>query len=126
MALTCSRTRLNSTHAIQPSADQGKLNLKKGTSRRSELIWQGQAHVDDLTGLPLPEGLSIAARKKEVDYFHDNGVSERRNVSEAIQRTGKKPISVRWVETNKGDDLNPNIRSILVVRDIRKVQLRGN
>ena len=32
---------------------------------------------------------------------------------------GRSPISVRWVETNKGDDTNPNIRSRLVAREIR-------
>ena len=32
---------------------------------------------------------------------------------------GRPPISVRWVETNKGDDQTPNIRSRLVAREIR-------
>ena len=31
---------------------------------------------------------------------------------------GRSPISVRWVEVNKGDDLNPNIRNRLVAREI--------
>ena len=34
---------------------------------------------------------------------------------------GKPPISVRWVEVNKGDDENPNYRSRLVAREIRMV-----
>ena len=29
------------------------------------------------------------------------------------------PITVRWVETNKGDDQCPNIRSRLVAREMR-------
>ena len=33
---------------------------------------------------------------------------------------GRSPISARWVETNKGDDENPNIRSRLVAREIRQ------
>ena len=32
---------------------------------------------------------------------------------------GRSPISVRWVETNKGDDANPNVRIRLVAREIR-------
>ena len=32
---------------------------------------------------------------------------------------GRPPISVGWVETKKGDDVNPNIRSRLVAREIR-------
>ena len=31
---------------------------------------------------------------------------------------GKPPISVKWVDVNKGDDLNPNYRSRLVAREI--------
>ena len=42
-----------------------------------------------------------------------------RRVSEALRRTGRPPITVRWVEVNKGDDLNPKIRSRLVAREIR-------
>ena len=40
-------------------------------------------------------------------------------IADAIRRTGKPPITVRWVEVNKGDDDNPNIRSRLVAREIR-------
>ena len=36
-----------------------------------------------------------------------------------MRRTGKPPITVRWVETNKGDDANPKYRSRLVAREIR-------
>ena len=40
--------------------------------------------------------------------------------SEAWARTGKPPITVRWIDTNKGDDDTPNIRCRLVAREIRK------
>ena len=42
-----------------------------------------------------------------------------RKISECRSRTGRPPISVRWVETNKGDDKCPNIRSRLVAREMR-------
>ena len=32
---------------------------------------------------------------------------------------GKAPITVKWVDVNKGDDSNPNYRSRLVAREIR-------
>ena len=32
---------------------------------------------------------------------------------------GRRPISFRWVETNKGDDDTPNVRSRLVAREIQ-------
>ena len=35
--------------------------------------------------------------------------------------TGKLPVTTRWVDVNKGDDINPNVRSPLVSRQIRQV-----
>ena len=76
-------------------------------------------YVDDLTGLPLPPDLCRAARRKELEYFKSKGVWEMRTINEARRKMGRRPISVRWVETNKGDDEHPNIRSRLVACEIR-------
>jgi hypothetical protein len=40
--------------------------------------------------------------------------------SQCLSRTGKNPITVRWVDINKGDALNPNYRSRLTAREIKK------
>ena len=37
----------------------------------------------------------------------------------ARERTGKAPISTKWVIVNKGDAENPEIRAILVAREIK-------
>ena len=63
--------------------------------------------------------LCMEARAKELEYFRDKGVWVIRKISEAIKRCGRRPITVRWVETNKGDDITPKIRSRLVAREIR-------
>ena len=55
-----------------------------------------------------------------MEYFNSKNVWEKRPTSEALERTGKQPISVRWVDVNKGDDLEHNYRSRLVARDIKK------
>lgn len=60
----------------------------------------------------------MEARKKELDYFRSKGVWLFRPISEARRKMGRGPISVRWVETNKGDDHEPNIRSRLVAGEI--------
>ena len=39
---------------------------------------------------------------------------------ESYSKTGKKPVSVKWVDTNKGSDEVPVIRSRLVARDFRE------
>ena len=86
----------------------GVLSVSAGTYR------------DDITGQPLAPELCKAARQKELDYFESKKVWEVRPISEAKARTGKPPISVRWVEVNKGDDINPNVRSRLVAREIKQ------
>ena len=58
------------------------------------------------------------ARATELDFFKDKEVWTMRKVREAFRRQGKPPTTVRWIEVNKGDDLNPNIRSRLVAREI--------
>ena len=77
-------------------------------------------YKDDLTGQLLPPDLVRAARAKELEYFGAKQVWEKRPVGESRRVTGKPPVSVRWVDVNKGDNLNPNIRSRLVARQIRQ------
>ena len=45
---------------------------------------------------------------------------ELRPTDEARRRTGKPLFTVRWADVNKGDDLNPNVRSRLVACQIRQ------
>jgi hypothetical protein len=81
---------------------------------------EGEAvYRDDLTGQLLPPELVKAARAKELEYFEAKQVWEKRAMGEARRVTGKPPITVRWVDVNKGDDREPNIRSRLVARQIR-------
>ena len=75
---------------------------------------------DDLTGQLLPPDLVRAARAKELEYFNAKEVWLKRPVGEARRVTGKPPISVRWVDVNKGENQCPNIRSRLVARQIRQ------
>ena len=44
----------------------------------------------------------------------------------ARARTGRPPISVRWVDVNKGDDVNPNYRSRLVARELKAMDKSNN
>ena len=69
---------------------------------------------DDLTKQELSELLVKAARRKELDYFESKTVWRRAPVSEAWRVSGRPPISLRWVDVDKGDDDCPDIRSRLV------------
>ena len=75
---------------------------------------------DDLTGQVLDPELVKIARAKELEYFEAKLVWEKRMMGEARRVTGKPPITVRWVDVNKGDNTNPNVGSRLVARQIRQ------
>ena len=81
---------------------------------------QETTYKDAVTGQPLQKALVEAARKLELEYFASKQVWAKRPYSEAMARTGKKPISVRWFDVSKGDDEECNYRSRLVAREIRK------
>ena len=47
------------------------------------------------------------------------GVWRKRNLAEAFARTGRRPITARWVDVNKGDEFNPRYRSRLVAGQLK-------
>ena len=65
--------------------------------------------VDDISGQFLDLELCRIARKKELGHFRSRG---------AWSKTGRPPITVRWVEVKKGNDDNLNYRSRLVAMEI--------
>ena len=81
---------------------------------------QDVTYKDSVTGQPLEPNLVRAARKLEMEYFDSKDVWVRVARAEALARTGNAPITVRWIDTNKGDDDAPNYRSRLVAREIRR------
>ena len=76
-------------------------------------------HRDAITGQALITELVRAARKEELRYFALKGVWKKKPRREAFEKTGKPPITVKWVDVNKGDDIHPRYRSRLVAREIR-------
>ena len=52
-----------------------------------------------------------------MEYFEMMKVWLKKPRSDARGYMGKPPISVRWIDVNKGDDLNPEYRSRLVTRE---------
>lgn len=72
--------------------------------------------VDDMSKQVLGDSLVQEARAKELLYVNSKGVWRKRPRSDAFQETGPPPITVRWVDVNKVDELNPKYRSRLVAR----------
>ena len=46
------------------------------------------------------------------------GLYRKVSLDECWERTGKKPIQVRWIDINKGDVKHPNYRSRLAAKEI--------
>ena len=85
---------------------------------RWEQLYEGLEFVDDVHGHQhLDKALVIKARRLEMDFFKKMGVYEK--VPRHMAK-GCKIISTRWVDTNKGDKVNVDIRSRLVGREINK------
>ena len=71
--------------------------------------------MDDISGEHLETSRVKEARKTEIEFV------EGMKVWKAVPRTkDMKVISTRWVDINKGDRANPNYRSRLVARELKK------
>ena len=65
--------------------------------------------VDDLSGDSLPAPLVTLAKREEIAEMYRRKVWVEKSVEDCLRDTGKLPIPVRWVVTNKGDRLHPNV-----------------
>ena len=70
--------------------------------------------VNDVSGSALDPTSVKAARALELEYFHIMKVYTK--VPRSVAR-GKKIIKTRWIDINKGDEANPNMRSRLVGKE---------
>ena len=91
---------------------------------RNEALYS-KNYRDDITKQPLLDGLVDEARAKELEYFAPKGVWIKRPKADAFQKTGRPPVSVRWVDVNKGDDQCPKYRSRLVARQLKATDQSG-
>jgi len=80
-----------------------------------------EAFYDQVSGVKLDRTLVLAARAEEMAYMKQLEVFKRTLISEAIATTGRRPIGVRWVDINKGDDSRPEYRSRLVTQETKRV-----
>lgn len=91
------------------------------TSSEDDDIVEFEGHfIDDMSGKVLNRELVIAARKEEMQTYFDHKAYDKVPISEAMRVTGKQPIGCRWIDINKGDDENPEYRSRLVAKEIKR------
>ena len=80
---------------------------------------EDRIYVDDITGVQLPTNEVLKARDEELGWIHKQKIYEKGTL-ECWEITGKAPITLKWIDRNKGDSLHPNYRSRLVVREVKK------
>jgi hypothetical protein len=66
---------------------------------------------DDVNNCQLDASRVREARKAEMDYFKKMQVYKKVPIQRCKDLTGKMPIKVRWIDTNKQDEANPKYRS---------------
>ena len=59
-------------------------------------------------------------RQEDIDYMELKGIWAEVDRDDCYSKTRKRPVSVKWVDTNKGSDEVLVIRSRLVARDFRE------
>ena len=74
---------------------------------------------DDMNDVFLDASAVRRARAEEMEFFKKLGVYKRVPRSRFAELNGKM-TSVKWLDTNKGDRLNPNHRSRLVAREFNQ------
>ena len=67
---------------------------------------------DDVNGGALRAQAVKLARREEVGYMQKKGIWRLVPVKECGDKTGKDPVSMRWVDTNKGDRIVGNLESV--------------
>ena len=72
-----------------------------------------------MKGGELPPHLVHRARIQELAYLKNRCVYEYASTSKAIQSVGRRPLRLKWIDTNKGDATHPVIRSRLVCTEVR-------
>ena len=77
----------------------------------------GEYAVDDVSGEPLDPNEVRKACMDEVKYISDSNLYTKVPIKECVERTGKQPIAVKWIDRNEQDAKNPLYRSRLVGKE---------
>ena len=87
---------------------------------------EGQSgnYWDNVNGGWLQGDLVAEARQEEIEWMQLREVFEVVKADVCWTTTGKAPMTLRWVDTNKGDRQHPRYRSRLVAREIRRGKTR--
>ncbi len=86
--------------------------------RRGWRECEDELYYDAISGELMIKELVDASKKVEMETLKKHGLYEKRPIKECWLKTGKVPIEVEWVDTNKRDAENPKYRCRLVAQGI--------
>ncbi|CAK0851548.1 unnamed protein product, partial [Prorocentrum cordatum] len=98
-----------------PNVDDEEISLKDFVGKWRDTL--RTEFYDDLTGLPLDPTRVKAARRLEMDFMAQLGVWVYAREEDCQRELGRRPLSVRWVDIDKGDTDRPDYRSRLVAQE---------
>ena len=114
---------LDASRIILSVADRGCENPHE-TEREEQQSWMSlyeeMNFCDDVNSGLLDKDLVVKAHKLGMEFPKRLGVYKQ--VHRSMPR-GHKTIPTRWVDTNRGDLLNPDYRSRLLGRGIKQLAL---
>ena len=70
---------------------------------------------DDLTGREMNAEDTRLGREEEIEYMQNRRIWDEKDEEDCWKDTGKPPVSVRWVDVQKGEE----VRCRLVARDFK-------
>ena len=76
-------------------------------------------YIDEVTGVTLLRDDVAKARMEEMKWYEKFQAFDEVTDETCVLRTGRKPISCRWRDINKGDRERVEVRSRLVAREIK-------
>ena len=99
------------------------MNTARGLAKKYQTVEEPidesmEVAWDDVSGATLDPKQVKRARAEEVEYIHKMHLYDKVPIEECRKKTGKNPISTRWIDISKGDNQSPNYRSRLVAREI--------
>ena len=75
--------------------------------------------IDANTGAELDPEKVAKARLTELEWVKKQAVYCKVDETVCWQETGRAPITLKWIDRNKGDNIHENYRSRLVVREVK-------
>ena len=89
------------------------------TLPKADELYVKEPVIDANTGAELDSKKVAKARLTELEWVKKQNVYTKVDEATCWQETGRPPITLKWVDRNKGDNVNENYRSRLVVREVK-------